>query len=298
MSQNLVKYFKTLNPALLAQRHQVFVTQKATKLIVHNTTRKGDDETEIDIRVTERIKKGFQIIKEGIPEYKDEVKEKLESDLYFFALHGDYEYVSKFNGVNSLEDWVVTADSDLGRGRSKASFGVTSNNKAVFHGYLDPWVPQDGQQKQSGFVNLRSPFKYKSFKRKICYDWTRYTHMYLRLRGDGRAYQLNVHPDMYFDHMWNDMYNVPIYTRGGPYWQICKVPFSKCFLTAASRIQDKQDALENNLDRVRNFSFTLADEVEGPFKLELDYIALVRDENHKEKYAYEMYQDHWSQIGQ
>ena len=77
-----------------------------------------------------------------------------------------------------------------------------------------------------------------------------------------------------------------------------QVPFSKCFLTAASRIQDKQDSLTNNLDRVRNYGFTLADEVEGPFKLELDYIALVRDENHQEKYAYEMYQDHWSQIGQ
>ena len=162
MSQNLVKCLRTLNPALLAQRHQVFVTQKATKMIVYNTTRKGIDDTEIEVPMTERIKKGFQIIKEGIPEYKDEWKEKLESDLFFFGVHGDYEYVSKFNGANSLEDWIVTADSDLGRGRSKASFGVTSNNKAVFHGYLDPWVPQDGQQKQSGFVNLRSPFKYVS----------------------------------------------------------------------------------------------------------------------------------------
>ena len=77
-----------------------------------------------------------------------------------------------------------------------------------------------------------------------------------------------------------------------------QVPFSKCFLTATGRIQDKQDALDNSLDRIRSFSFTLADEVEGPFKLELDYIALIRDENHTEKYAYEMYQDHWSQIGQ
>ena len=76
------------------------------------------------------------------------------------------------------------------------------------------------------FLTSHSFFLFqKSFKRKICYDWTRYTHMYLRLRGDGRTYQLNVQPDMYFDYMWNDLYNVPIYTRGGPYWQICKVRF-------------------------------------------------------------------------
>ena len=162
MSLNLVKCFRTLNPALLAQRHQVFVTQRATKLIVYNPTRKGEDETEIEVPFTEKVKKGFQIIKEGIPEFKNEWKEGFEADRFFFADHGDYEYVCKFDGATNLEDWVVTADRDLGRGRSTASFFVNSNNKAVFHGYLDPWVPQDGQQKQSGFVNLRSPFKYVS----------------------------------------------------------------------------------------------------------------------------------------
>jgi hypothetical protein len=34
----------------------------------------------------------------------------------------------------------------------------------------------------------------------------------------------------------------------------------------------------------------LADGIEGPFQLEIDYIALVYDENHKEETAYEMYQ--------
>lgn len=76
-----------------------------------------------------------------------------------------------------------------------------------------------------------------------------------------------------------------------------QIPFSKFFLSAAGRIQDKQESLENNLDRIRNISITLADEVEGPFKLELDYIALIRDENHTEEFAYEMYQEHWSQLG-
>ena len=162
MTQNLVKCLRTLKPALLAQRHEVFVTQKASKLIVYEGSRKAGYDTEIETTAREKIKKGFKVIKEGIPEFKEEVKEALESDLFFFSVHGDYEYACKFNGAKSLENWIVTVDSDHGEGRSKASFNVTSNNKAVFHGYLDPWVPKDGQQKMSGYVNLRSPFKYVS----------------------------------------------------------------------------------------------------------------------------------------
>lgn len=36
------------------------------------------------------------------------------------------------------------------------------------------------------------------------------------------------------------------------------------------------------------------DNVDGPFKLEIDYIALLKDQNHKEEHAYERYslEDH------
>ena len=34
---------------------------------------------------------------------------------------------------------------------------------------------------------------------------------------------------------------------------------------------------------------TIADNATGPFQLEIDYIAVMFDENHKEHFAYEMY---------
>ena len=63
----------------------------------------------------------------------------------------------------------------------------------------------------------------RSFERVIPYDWSKYTHLMMRIRGDGRNYLLNIHPDRIFDTNWLDVYQYPLYTRGGPYWQFVKV---------------------------------------------------------------------------
>ena len=66
-------------------------------------------------------------------------------------------------------------------------------------------------------------FFQKSFKRKIAYDWSRYSHLLVRCRGDGRAYQFIAHMDRYFDLNWHDNYSYALFTRGGPYWQTAMV---------------------------------------------------------------------------
>lgn len=50
-----------------------------------------------------------------------------------------------------------------------------------------------------------------------------YNTLVLRIRGDGRAYGINLHVDGYFDIQWHDIYSYVLYTRGGPHWQIAKV---------------------------------------------------------------------------
>lgn len=63
----------------------------------------------------------------------------------------------------------------------------------------------------------------KSFKRDAYFDWRMYSHIVLRVRGDGRSYMLNITTMGYFDIMWNDIYTYALFTRGGPYWQLSKV---------------------------------------------------------------------------
>lgn len=69
----------------------------------------------------------------------------------------------------------------------------------------------------------------KSFKRKTSYEWSQYTHVVLKVRGDGRQYLVNISTEGIYDLSWFNMYSYRLHTRGGPHWQLTKV--TKCDLT-------------------------------------------------------------------
>ena len=91
----------------------------------------------------------------------------------------------------------------------------------------------------------------------------------------------------YFTITHNNCHSYPIYTRGGPYWQYVKIPFSKFVNTSHGRVSDRQHRF-SPID-VRNIGITCMDNNDGPFSLELDYIGVVRDDNFFEECAYETY---------
>lgn len=67
-----------------------------------------------------------------------------------------------------------------------------------------------------------------------------------------------------------------------------QIPFSKFFLSSKGRIQDRQNPLP--LNKITNFGISAGDKINGPFNLEIDYVGLEFDPNHREVFAYEMYQ--------
>lgn len=79
----------------------------------------------------------------------------------------------------------------------------------------------------------------------------------------------------------------PLYTRGGPYWQIAKIPFHKFYLTSKGRIQDVQSPFNRNT--IRHFSISLMDQIKGEFSFEVDYIGLQKELFYNETFSYEMY---------
>uniref|UniRef100_A0A182XYD1 NADH:ubiquinone oxidoreductase intermediate-associated protein 30 domain-containing protein n=1 Tax=Anopheles stephensi TaxID=30069 RepID=A0A182XYD1_ANOST len=116
-----------------------------------------------------------------------------------------------------------------------------------------------------------------------------YNTLVLKVRGDGRSYLINLTAEGYYDILWNDIYHYVLYTRGGPHWQIAKIPFSKFFLASKGRVQDQQGPVP--LNRITNVGFSVGSRGghEGSFRLEFDFIGLEFDPSHQEEFAYEMY---------
>ncbi|XP_070261044.1 complex I intermediate-associated protein 30, mitochondrial isoform X2 [Myotis yumanensis] len=67
--------------------------------------------------------------------------------------------------------------------------------------------------------------------------------------------------------------------------RIPRIPFSKFFFSNQGRIRDAQFQLL--LDKISSIGFTLADKVDGPFFLEIDFIGVFADPAHTEEFAYE-----------
>lgn len=235
----------------------------------------------------ERLKAGLAEIKKEIIKWKDEQKERILCDPLLVLHHRDYEYVWKFDSRESLENWIASSDKDHKIGKSEAKLDLSPTKKALFYGTLNCDPPTDGVHKISGFANIKCIRAYKSFKRDTTLDWSMYTHLLMRIRGDGRSYMLNIHTAGYFDVKWHDMYQYVLFTRGGPYWQLVKIPFSKFLLSFKGRVQDKQTPIP--LSFITAFGITLMDKIPGNFSLEVDYIGLYFDANHTEEFAYEMY---------
>ncbi|CAH6788046.1 complex I intermediate-associated protein 30, mitochondrial [Phodopus roborovskii] len=193
--------------------------------------------------------------------------------------------VWKFREEEDLERWMVTSDKTIG-GRSEVFLKMAKNNQnAVLYGTLSSEAPQDGNSTQSGYCAMLSRIPRGAFERKRSYDWSLFNTLYLRIRGDGRPWMVNIRQDTDLLQRKNQIYSYFMFTRGGPYWQEVKIPFSKFFFSSQGRIRDVQSPLI--LDKISSIGFTLADKVDGPFFLEIDFIGVFTDPAHTEEFAYE-----------
>lgn len=224
-------------------------------------------------------------------EFKLLYKELREDYSFLHTTHivpNEDDVVWKFDGTEkSVDQWIVNCDRDYSVGYSIAKLELSSSGTGVFHGVLDTRVPKDGKTERSGYCNITTIRKLKSFKREDFYDWTKYNELVLRVRGDGRTYMLNILQRGYWDITWYDMFNYMLYTRGGPYWQVVRIPFAKFVHSSKGQIHENQYNMTES--RVTNFGITLADKKPGPFRLEIDYIAVCYNPELFETFAYEQY---------
>jgi len=237
----------------------------------------------------QQIIEGLKDLRDEIKLWQHEMKEKFDSDPILVYRPGEIDVAFSFKEQKDIDKWVVTCDKDHNEGRSTANFERSSIGSGCFHGYVDSQHLKDGRIKRTGYANIRTIRVKRSFKREVTYDWSQYNTLVLKVRGDGRIYLINLHTEGYFDLLWNDVYHFVLYTRGGPHWQLTKIPFSKFFLSSKGRVQDRQGPIQLNCVTHVGFSVGAKGGCDGPFNLEIDYIGLEYDPSHREEFAYEMY---------
>ncbi|XP_074765656.1 complex I intermediate-associated protein 30, mitochondrial [Athene noctua] len=237
------------------------------------------------------FKKGIDVLKTQLSMLKKETKDHLIGPgghpLSHYLLE-QTRVLWEFRGQEDLKKWVISSDREIG-GKSEVFLKMGRNNQtALLYGTLNTEVPRDGETKYSGYCSMRAKPPLGSFARKKYYDWSNFNSLYLRVRGDGRPWMVNIYTDPYFSHQKDDLYNYFMFTRGGPYWEEIKIPFSKFFLSSRGRVQDDQHPIW--LDKISTLGFTIGDKIDGPFQLEIDFIGLINDRAHTEEFAYETYE--------
>ncbi|KAF6131669.1 NADH:ubiquinone oxidoreductase complex assembly factor 1 [Phyllostomus discolor] len=214
----------------------------------------GDHQREVALDITSPEDKPEASFDKAI---KDEIKDhlrRLKDDIvnHWIGPEGrplhevlmeQAKVVWQFRGKEDLDKWTVTSDKTIG-GRSEVFLKMGKNNQsALLYGTLSSAAPQDGESDRSGYCAMMSRVQRGPFDIKRPYDWSQFNTLYLRVRGDGRPWMVNIKEDVDMIQRKNQMYSYFMFTRGGPYWQEVKIPFSKFFFSNQGRIRDAQHQL-------------------------------------------------------
>ncbi|KAK5970285.1 Complex I intermediate-associated protein 30 mitochondrial [Trichostrongylus colubriformis] len=233
------------------------------------------------------MKQEAKLLKEELSSTKITFEKKELLEDLGAVRHNEARIEWKFDTPEALSKWFTGCDSDWNEGFSKVQLVPTDNKTVLFKGKISTEIIKDGRIERAGWASMKLHDRKFLNRKKYHADWRNFSHLLIKCRGDGRSYKVMLHAPGAVDMTWGDSYSYPLHTRGGPYWQYEKIPFSKFFLTVSGRIQDKQNKVV--VEEVSSIGIVLMDRIDGEFQLELDYIGVYNDHTHLENFAYETY---------
>lgn len=148
--------------------------------------------------------------------------------------------------------WGVTNDDVMG-GVSTSKISVSKENVLIFSGEVS-------LENNGGFASLRSPID--------DYDFSDYEGFLLKIKGDGKTYNLSFRQTKYFTGF---NYTHKFQTEKDN-WQVVKLPFSEFKLKYYGReISNFEPPDKSN---IKQMSILISDKQQGPFKIEIEWIGL------------------------
>lgn len=164
-------------------------------------------------------------------------------------------FISNFDKPGEGKIWRVINDGVMG-GISSSTWNITENGAAVFAGNVS-------LENNGGFASVRSAVG--------TYDLSKYKGIALRIKGDGKRYNLNLKTDAEFDSI---LYQAEFETEKEK-WQLIELPFSRFVPTYHGFVPP--DAPKLDTKEIRRLGFLIADKQKGPFRLEIAWIKAYRD---------------------
>ena len=160
----------------------------------------------------------------------------------------------EFTGADAAKEWQTVNDGVMG-GVSEGKFKITDAKTLEFFGNLS-------LENNGGFASVRTKAKKLGLEKGDT--------LVAKVRGDAREYSLNLYvnkPLVAFS------YRATVPTKKGE-WIEVKVPLDKFEATSFGR--PVLDAGPVNSTEVNALGFLLGDKRAGPFKLEVEWIKVVR----------------------
>jgi monofunctional biosynthetic peptidoglycan transglycosylase len=155
-----------------------------------------------------------------------------------------------FGDPGSVERWRIVNDGVMG-GLSNSLIRATPNGNAVFEGRLS-------LENNGGFASVRTLLNRL--------DLSDQEGISLRVRGDGRTYQVRFRTNRRFDGV---TYRATFTTKRDR-WTTVRVPFSEFIPTYRGRILRGVEPLDTT--DLQQLAFMVADKKEGRFQLEIDWV--------------------------
>lgn len=154
---------------------------------------------------------------------------------------------------DDMLDWRVVDDGVMG-GLSKGKLSIPKDGTAKFEGTLS-------LENNGGFSSIRTA-------KMGPLDLSKHSGLAIRVKGDGRTYQLRLESDARYRGSWAVSFKADFQTKDGE-WTVVEVPFSA--FEGGWRGRDLPDATLNPA-KIERMGVILADKNPGSFALEIDWI--------------------------
>ncbi|KAJ9108410.1 hypothetical protein QFC19_002394 [Naganishia cerealis] len=177
----------------------------------------------------------------------------------------------KNNAAESMDSCMTRCDQELG-GHSTVHLTYDESMRAAhFHGYLNLDLPKNNPEiTRSGYAMFRTKDQRESWLTGNSYwDWSEYSSLVLRVRGDRRKYLVNIQANT---PLVTDLFQHRLFLNRPGEWETVVIPLNDFVMTNWGVIQD---GCEINKSEIKTVGIGLLDKQYGPYSLYIDWIKVM-----------------------